>query len=59
MNDPLANAAITSETMAKAIDHTVLKPDATHADLEVLAEEAMTHGFGAVCVNSCHVKLFI
>ena len=56
MNDPLANAAITSETMAKAIDHTVLKPDATHADLEVLAEEAMTHGFGAVCVNSCHVK---
>ena len=56
MNDPLANAAITSETMAKAIDHTVLKPDARHTDLDVLAQEAMTHGFGAVCVNSCHVK---
>jgi deoxyribose-phosphate aldolase len=56
MNNPLANAAITSETMAKAIDHTLLKPDATHTDLDVLAQEAMTHGFGAVCVNSCHVK---
>lgn len=56
MNDPLASSTITSESMAKAIDHTVLKPDATHTDLDILAEEAMTHGFGAVCVNSCHVK---
>jgi len=57
MNNPLANAAITSENMAKAIDHTVLKPDAKQTDLEVLAQEAMTYGFAAVCVNSCHVKL--
>lgn len=56
MNTPLANTAITTEIMAKAIDHTVLKPDATQTDLETLAQEALTHGFGAVCVNSCHVK---
>ena len=56
MNDTLANADITAEIMAKAIDHTVLKPDARHSDLDILAQEAMTHGFGAVCVNSCHVK---
>ncbi len=56
MNDISANATITSESMAKAIDHTLLKPDATHTDLDLLAKEAMTHGFGAVCVNSCHVK---
>lgn len=56
MNDTLVNADITSEIMAKAIDHTVLKPDARHGDLDILAQEAMTHGFGAVCVNSCHVK---
>lgn len=56
MNDPLANVTITSETMAKAIDHTLLKPDARVTDLDLLAQEAMTHGFGAVCVNSCHVK---
>jgi len=56
MNDSLANTVITSEIMAKAIEHTVLKPDARHIDLEVLAKEAMTHGFGTVCVSSCHVK---
>lgn len=56
MNGSLVNTVITSEIMAKAIDHTVLKPDAKHIDLEVLAKEAMTHGFGAVCVNSCHIK---
>lgn len=56
MNDPLAKAVITSETMAKAIDHTLLKPDAQQGHLDILAQEAMTHGFGAVCVNSCHVK---
>ena len=56
MKKPSTNTAITSKTMAKAIDHTILKPDATPTDLEVLTEEAMTHGFGAVCVNSCHVE---
>ena len=56
MKDPSAKSAITLESMAKAIDHTALKPDATHTDLELLAQEAMTHGFGAVCVNSCHVR---
>jgi len=56
MKKKSANAVITSESMAKAIDHTILKPDARYVDLEVLAQEAMTHGFGAVCVNSCHVE---
>ena len=56
MNNSLANTAITSDIMAKAIEHTLLKSDARHSDLDVLAQEAMTHGFGAVCVNSCHVK---
>ena len=56
MKDPSTKSAITLDRMAKAIDHTALKPDATHTDLELLAQEAMTHGFGAVCVNSCHVR---
>jgi deoxyribose-phosphate aldolase len=56
MKKKSANAVITSASMARAIDHTVLKADAKHVDLEVLAQEAMTHGFGAVCVNSCHVE---
>jgi deoxyribose-phosphate aldolase len=55
MNSGPTYGAITSEAMAKAIDHTLLKPDAIHSDLETLAQEAVRHGFGAVCVNSCHV----
>jgi deoxyribose-phosphate aldolase len=57
MNNPWAQSNITLETMAKAIDHTVLKPDTTPADLELLTQEAMTHGFRAVCINSSHVAM--
>ncbi len=57
MPDPSTANTVTKELMAKAIDHTVLKSDAVHADIENIAEEALQHGFGAVCVNSCHVPL--
>ena len=33
------------------IDHTLLKPDATKAEIETLCREAMQHGFASVCVN--------
>ena len=56
MNDNMAQTVITSDIMAKAIDHTVLKADATHQAVETLAQEALAHGFGAVCVNSSHVE---
>jgi deoxyribose-phosphate aldolase len=42
-------------TLAKYIDHTLLKPDATAAEIERLCEEAKTYGFAAVCVNSGRV----
>ena len=38
------------------IDHTLLKPEATTADIETLCAEAKQYGFFAVCVNSCHVE---
>jgi deoxyribose-phosphate aldolase len=41
--------------LASMIDHTFLKPDATKADLEKVCEEARTHGFATVCVNSSRV----
>jgi deoxyribose-phosphate aldolase len=43
--------------LAKTIDHTILRPDATTADVKKLCSEANTHGFMAVCVNPCHVAL--
>lgn len=37
--------------LAKYIDHTILKPDATKEDIRILCEEAKTYGFASVCVN--------
>lgn len=41
--------------LARIMDHTILKAQATPADIEVLCDEAVRYGFGAVCVNSAHV----
>jgi deoxyribose-phosphate aldolase len=40
----------------KLIDHTLLQPDATNADVERLCEEASKYAFMAVCVNPVHVE---
>ncbi len=40
----------------KIIDHTILKADATTADVLRLCEEAKTYGFSSVCVNACYAK---
>lgn len=47
---------LTKNELAKYIDHTLLKPTATFADIELLCLEAKEYGFYAVCVNSCYVK---
>jgi len=43
--------------IARLIDHTLLKPDATQAQIAQLCHEARQYGFAAVCVNPTHVKL--
>lgn len=43
--------------LAKYIDHTLLKPDATEAQIEKLCTEAREYGFASVCVNSCYASL--
>lgn len=45
------------ERLAAAIDHTLLRPEATAADIRALAAEARAHGFAAACVNSAWVPL--
>lgn len=42
--------------LARWIDHTILAPDATEAQVEPLCREAVAHGFRAVCVNPVHVR---
>lgn len=43
--------------ISKAIDHTLLKPDASKAGIRKLCKEAALYGFKAVCVNPSHVVL--
>ena len=42
--------------MNKMIDHTILKADATTADVLRLCEEAKIYDFASVCVNACYAK---
>ena len=42
--------------LAAYIDHTLLKPEATAADIDRLCAEAIEHGFAAVCVNPFWVR---
>lgn len=42
--------------IGRFLDHTLLKPDATRAQILQLCEEAREFGVGAVCVNGCWVN---
>lgn len=43
-------------TLAAYIDHTLLKPEATLAELDKLCDEALKNKFASVCVNGAHVR---
>ena len=60
MNDDLTRPdemPWSAATLAATIDHTLLKPDATRTAIETLCDEALAHGFAAVCVNSLWVPV--
>jgi deoxyribose-phosphate aldolase len=42
--------------IARLIDHTLLKPDATRDDIRKICLEALKYGFASVCVNSWNVS---
>ena len=42
--------------LARMIDHTILKPEATQDDVKKLCEEALKHNFFSCCVNSSWVR---
>ncbi|WP_374711641.1 deoxyribose-phosphate aldolase [Symbiobacterium terraclitae] len=48
---------MTRAQLAKLIDHTLLKPDATEAQIRTLCAEAREHAFMSVCVNPHWVPL--
>src|SRR5579859_3394529 len=45
--------------IAALIDHTLLKPEATSADIRRICAEARTYNFASVCVNPYWVSLVV
>jgi deoxyribose-phosphate aldolase len=41
--------------LARRIDHTLLRPEATASEIDVLCDEAARHGFASVCVHGIWV----
>jgi len=49
--------SLKDKNIASKIDHTMLKPDATPAEITELCEEAKEYHFASVCVNPGYVSL--
>ena len=47
---------MTNKELLSHIDHTLLKPTATWAEVEQLCKEALEHGCASVCIPPCYVK---
>ncbi len=43
-------------SLAAMIDHTLLKPEATEAQVETVCKEALRYKFASVCINPSYVK---
>lgn len=48
--------AAANAEVARYIDHTLLKPEATREEIEKLCQEARSFGFASVCVNPTWVR---
>jgi len=53
----IAAAALTWQSAARMIDHTLLKPEASREQIEKLCREAAKYEFASVCVNPTWVAL--
>lgn len=43
--------------LARMIDHTLLKPEATKEQIEKLCKEALEYNFASVCINPSNIEL--
>jgi deoxyribose-phosphate aldolase len=55
--DPRLTSPAPARELAKLIDHTLLNPEASSADVTRLCQEARQQGFHAVFVHGCRVQL--
>lgn len=49
------NAKFGPQDVARLIDHTLLKPEASREDIRRVCEEALKYGFASVCINPVNV----
>lgn len=56
-NGANAGEAMFNGDMASVIDHTLLKPEATKADITRVCKEAIEYNFKSVCINTHYVTL--
>ncbi len=56
-NAPGPAAVPTGSEIARWIDHTLLKPEATAMQVKTLCDEARQFGFASVCINPSYVPL--
>ena len=54
-----AEALQRPEALAPYLDHTLLRPDATSAEVRRLGEEARAHRFGGACVHPLHISTLV
>ncbi len=54
--EPSASSHAEAPTLCAAIEHTLLRADATSSDISALCREARAWGFFAVCVHGRHVS---
>lgn len=45
-----------SKTLASYIDHTILRADTTHSEVEKLCKEAVEYGFHSVCIPPYYIE---
>ena len=57
MTHPLNSATITYAELAKTIDHSLLKPELTEAEVVAGCKLAHRYHVASVCVKPCHVRL--
>lgn len=53
----MSKSVPSAREIASCIDHTVLRADATSADVQQICDEAIAEGFASVCVNPVNVAL--
>ncbi len=53
---PAAANEFAPASLAKYIDHTLLKPEASEEDVRKVCDEAKKYNFASVCVNPNHIK---